>query len=402
MAILFIAITVSCGGTDPVAPPPEPPVVDNTITLKGNIAADLTIPADSSVVLSGEVRVVDGVTLTIGAGTVVKSRPSSTEVDLLVIMPGAKLIAIGTEAKPIKFTSGKPVGFRTTEDWGGIQFAGRATIPEGNALMEGVDVYYGGVVDNDDSGHLKYVIVEFAGRNITPEKQLNGIALFGVGSETIIEYIHLHMCGDDGIEPFGGTVNLNRVMATACGDDQIDVAPGWRGWMSNCISIGFAGNSGFEMDGDITGAVQTLANMYHCIGLHNYSTGSEDNYSFRMRRGGTFNWYDSVLIGNAPRFLRDGYDAGTDPSASVTTINFNNCVIQGVHDAVNNLNYATTTHFTNLTATRHDLTITGGTVETTATPNFALITDYDQIANHPLFNDARWSWAKGWTSFPAN
>ena len=70
-----------------------------------------------------------------------------------------------------------------------------------------------------DSGVLRYVVVKYAGSLVDPENELNGIAFQGVGNGTVVDYVQVHNNSDDGIECFGGTVNLKHVILTGNGDD---------------------------------------------------------------------------------------------------------------------------------------------------------------------------------------
>ena len=73
---------------------------------------------------------------------------------------------------------------------------------------EGGTGIYGGDDDNDDSGILRYVRVEYAGKILGTDNELNGFSFNGVGDETTVEYIQGYKGSDDGIELFGGTVNV--------------------------------------------------------------------------------------------------------------------------------------------------------------------------------------------------
>ena len=83
---------------------------------------------------------------------------------------------------------------------------------------------YGGDDPNDNSGILRYVRVEFAGIEFSPDNELNGIAFQGVGRGTIVENIQVSWNKDDGIEMFGGSVDIKRVVLTNIGDDSIALA----------------------------------------------------------------------------------------------------------------------------------------------------------------------------------
>jgi len=227
-------------------------------TLTGTLTESLTLTADKKWLLRGGVFIGDDVNqtvLTIEAGTTVYGETSTN--GMLVIRRGSKIVAEGTKDKPIVFTSSKSPGSRARGDWGGIIINGRATVNSCadttktcEAYGEGGTGYYGGDKDDDDSGSLRYVRIEFAGRLISPDNELNGLALQGVGSKTRLEYIQVHMGKDDGIEFFGGAANFKYVMITGSADDNLDWTDGWRGKGQFLVAVQYedAGDNGIEAD----------------------------------------------------------------------------------------------------------------------------------------------------------
>lgn len=176
----------------------------------------------------------DSSTLVIEPGVTVRGLPGS----FISIMRGSKIEAVGTSSKPILFTSLKTAD-RKRGEWGGLVINGNAPInacKPGSvvceAISEGIkdrEVKFGGSNAADNSGTLKYVVVEYAGYPISPDNELNGITFNGVGSNTEVEYIQVHMNSDDGVEFFGGTVNAKYVVLTGNEDDSMDWDMGWTG-----------------------------------------------------------------------------------------------------------------------------------------------------------------------------
>jgi len=206
------------------------PGIDKPVrVVRGRLTQDITLTRDTYWVLRGAVFVGESARLTIEAGTTVIGETATR--GTLVIERGAQIIANGTAAQPIVMTSDQPIGQRSRGDWGGLIINGRAPInlPGGVGIGEGSTGLYGGNVVNDNSGILRYVRVEFAGIEFSPDNELNGIAFQGVGNGTIVENIQIHFNKDDGIEMFGGTVDIKRVVLTGIGDDNIDWTHGWRG-----------------------------------------------------------------------------------------------------------------------------------------------------------------------------
>jgi hypothetical protein len=206
---------------------------DATVTLSGTISANTTLDASKVYKLVGFVYVASGVTLTIPAGTVIRGDQVSK--GTLVVTRGGKVMAEGTAAKPIVFTSNKAVGDRAPGDWGGVIILGKSlnNIPTGTGLIEGglTEPFgnHGGTDAADNSGTLKYVRIEFPGIAFTLNNEINGLTLGSVGSGTTIDYVQVSFSGDDSFEWFGGTVNAKHLVSIANVDDVFDFDNGFSG-----------------------------------------------------------------------------------------------------------------------------------------------------------------------------
>lgn len=243
---------------------------ENVVT--GEITQNTTWAADKIHILSGKVYLKEGVTLTIAAGTVIKGKEGIGSLASALIIPrGAKLIAEGTADKPIIFTSvldnikpGQKAGNSLAEydfgKWGGLLILGKAPISAANGdtetQIEGIpgDLIYGKFGGNDaadNSGIIKYVSVRHGGALIGDGNEINGITLGGVGTGTVIENIEVMGNLDDGVEIFGGTVNLKNVVVGFVGDDAIDVDMNYSGTVDNFYIIHGSDNTdeGLELDG---------------------------------------------------------------------------------------------------------------------------------------------------------
>ncbi|MYD86034.1 MAG: T9SS C-terminal target domain-containing protein, partial [Acidobacteria bacterium] len=194
---------------------------DRLCIVSGRITADTTFTADSLWLLDGAVFVEEPARLTIEAGTEVFGRSSTN--GTLIIARGAQILANGTADAPIVMTSDQKIGDRARGDWGGLIINGRAplNVPGGEAEGEGDTGVYGGTDPDDDSGHLYYVRVEFAGSEFSPDNELNGIAFQGVGRGTEVDHVMVKFNKDDGLEFFGGTVEVKHVICFAIADDSI-------------------------------------------------------------------------------------------------------------------------------------------------------------------------------------
>lgn len=225
---------------------------DGPVFIEGEINADTTW-ACPTYVLDGRVFVVNNATLTINAGTTILGAPGVEGGSTLVVTRGSQLNAVGTASEPIVFTSGNPEGERVTGDWAGIALLGSATTNDGACIddadtgtpecdapgfledrIEGIEVAddrgrYGGTDDASSCGNLQYVRIEFAGAELSPDNELNGLTLGGCGSATTLSYIQVHRGKDDAIEFFGGTASLDHIVISGPSDDGLDCDEGWRG-----------------------------------------------------------------------------------------------------------------------------------------------------------------------------
>ncbi len=183
------------------APPVNVPGIDKpVIVVTGSVSGTESWTNNFYYVLRGAVFVPAGATLNIQAGTRVIGESGS--VGTLIMLRGGRLNAIGTREQPIVFTSDQAIGDRNRGDWGGVIINGRApvNIEGGQGLGEADTGVYGGDNPNDDSGIMRYVRVEFAGVEFSPDNELNGIAFQAVGRGSTYEYIQVHMNRDDALE----------------------------------------------------------------------------------------------------------------------------------------------------------------------------------------------------------
>ena len=308
LLIIFLIVGLfSCkkelGGTN------TPINIPASTTLSGNINITTTLTADKVWTLKGYVYVTDGAKLIIQPGTTIIS--DIAEKGALIIERGAQLIAEGTAAKPIVFTSGKAVGERTPGDWGGIVLLGRAITNRSSepTIEGGIGRAYGGNNDADNSGVLKYIRIEYAGVAAMPNSEINALTLGAVGSGTILENIQTVYANDDAFEFFGGTVNASNLYAYATADDDFDFDFGYRGTITNSISkrdpqfvdMGDAGN-GVESDNDGVGSTSQpythpkLLNLI-LIGPFNATSLPNHNLGLRFRRASQFTIQNSKIIG---------------------------------------------------------------------------------------------------------
>jgi len=242
-----------------------------SVAKQGDITANETWTANNIYLLNGKVVVRDGVTLTIEPGTIVKGETGTLSLaSALVVARGGKIIAEGTADKPIIFTSiedrievGQMIGSNSNADvsglWGGIIILGEAPVSTADGDTEGQiegipadDDYgrYGGSDATDNSGVLRYVSIRHGGVALGEGNEINGLTLGGVGSATVIDHIEVVANADDGIECFGGTVNITNALVYGQGDDGLDIDQNYSGTFDNSMVIqGIDSDAAMEIDG---------------------------------------------------------------------------------------------------------------------------------------------------------
>lgn len=204
------------------------------VEVSGEISSNTRWTCDKTYILTDLTYVVDDTALTIEPGTVIRGQERAA----LVITRGSRLVARGTRAAPIVFTSDLLEGERGPGDWGGVALLGAAPINAKGGIdqVEGIgsgEAYgeYGGDDEEHDCGHLRYVRVEFAGYELSVDNELNGISVAGCGSNTLLEYVQVHRGSDDGIEFWGGAARVRYLVVSGSQDDSIDWDAGYRGKM---------------------------------------------------------------------------------------------------------------------------------------------------------------------------
>lgn len=334
MKKLFLSMAVvglllaSCSDDD--NPTPELPKGDGI--LSGNITGNRTLSADTVYTLQGATYVKSGATLTIPAGTRIEADYSETEdVAFLAVERGATINAIGTAEMPIIFTSNRATP--EPADWGGLVICGNAATNKGaNAQAEVGGLTYGGNNAADNSGTLSHIIIEYSGNLITQTSEFNALTFYGVGSGTTVNNIFINQVSDDGVEFFGGSVNVDHITVLGSQDDSFDWAEGWNGTASflyadQSVAANFSSDSrGIEADNNEDGATlapisnPTLSNIT-LIGRNSASVTKEAGI---MLRRGTLGKLSNV-------YLKDFIaGAGIEADGTESIAHFTANPVQGV------------------------------------------------------------------------
>lgn len=295
----------------------DPIVTSNEIIVSSNITSNTTWETGKVYILAGRITVESGATLTIQPGVIVKGQAGTgSNATALLIARGGKINAVGTPTQPIIFTSiadeivpGQIASPNLDPDinglWGGVIILGNAPISAAAASIqiEGIPAsdpngLYGGTDPLDNSGTLQYVSIRHGGANIGEGNEINGLTLGAVGSGTTISYIEIISNQDDGVEVFGGTVNLSNFVLWNIGDDAVDADQGWTGTIDNFIVIN-AGDEACELDGPEGAAVSANFTLTHgtikgenCDGLvdndPNTNVNMNNIYFFDLTMGQDF------------------------------------------------------------------------------------------------------------------
>ena len=349
------------------APAPEPMWTDGwtewdpqnanypspSVNINVNITSNTTWAADKVYLLQGQIFVKNGATLTIEPGTIIRGDKSSNGAGLF-ICKGSKINAAGTASKPIVFTSNQAAGSRGLGDWGGIILLGKSTNNQtgGNAYIEGFapssDTEFGGGSspdDNDNSGIMQYVRIEFGGYVYQPNKEINGLTFGSVGKETIIDHIQVSFTNDDAFEWFGGNVNCKHLVSYRNLDDDFDTDYGYSGNVQFALSVrdpqiaddpAVSTSEGFESDNDATGTTaspQTAA-VFSNVTLIGPYRGNNTNViangyrrGARLRRNTALKIFNSIFIDHQRGVHVDGTLCETN--AGNNTLKFMHNIVAG-------------------------------------------------------------------------
>jgi len=420
------------------APPVTVPGIDKpVVVVTGSVTGTENWTSNNYYVLRGAVFVPDGATLNIAAGTRIIGEAGS--VGTLIVLRGGKLNAIGTRTAPIVFTSDQAVGNRARGDWGGIILNGRAPVnlEGGEGAGEGDTGVYGGNNPNDSSGTMRYVRVEFAGVEFSPDNELNGIAFQGVGRGGSYEYIQVHMNRDDALEWFGGTADIKYAVASNAADDSFDWTFGWSG-RAQFVAItqrGDDADNGIEADNNefnnnlLPRSNPHIYNITLC-GDPDTAEGAEGPRGANLRRGTAFTIRNFLVTGfKATGFqISDGatvaqVDNGTsqmgagvawgvrNATTGVAGANMHSSVTPfitsgrfpsirvGVTDAEAGISAANCSNHENPNFQPTGVaTLAGGQITPIQPPNdgfFEAVTFIGAVPPAPADN-----WMTGWTSFP--
>ncbi len=309
---------------------------DTTVNLSGVYLENLVLDSAIDYIITGPVLMASGTTLTIPAGMTIKAQPVGVNA-YIAIQQGAQINALGTASNPIVFTSN--ASSPSSGDWGGLVLCGKAPInstadgSEDTATSEVGGLSYGGNTPSDNSGTMQYVRIEYAGGAIDGNAELNGLSLYGVGDGTTIDYVEVFEGSDDGIEFFGGTVNVSHIVIVNAEDDSMDWTEGYTGTLTDIyVQHGVAHDKAFECDGYNTdfsneGGYFSAPNVFNVTVV-----GANDASEAIRLRAGTQGIFTNIVLNDFDEgFDLDG-DTGDNPTGQgvldgalgVVDVTFNN------------------------------------------------------------------------------
>lgn len=320
-----------------------------TNIIAGTIDKDTRLTKRNTYQLVGVVYVTNNATLTIEPGTVIRGDDKTC--GTLVITNGAKIMAEGLETDPIVFTSNKEIAERKPGDWGGIIILGKAPINTIGGIhilpfdLEPMLNHYGGQDAEDNSGILKYVRVEYAGRKLSSLKELNGISLAGVGRKTVLSNIQVTYSNDDSFECYGGDLNMNNLISYRTTDDDFDFTQGAQINISNSIAIrhpfssDISGSRCFEVDSyDKIGNTDMTKKLTKINAANITLVNLEENNqglvreSVYVRENTFFNLSNSIVSGFTPFVLLEGNIGNGD--VNLSKITFKNLIINNCNGGI--------------------------------------------------------------------
>ena len=405
------------------------------VDVSQDITASTTWTADKTYTLKGFIHVGNGATLTIQPGTKIMG-DFNTLGSSLFVLRGAKINAVGTAANPIVFTSSRAAGQRQPGDWGGLILIGNAKInrsgtvnvegtgTDGNTVASGKNytlAYSGGTADDDNSGTLSYVRVEFAGFAPLQDQELNSFTFAAVGSGTRISYLQAMAGLDDSYEFFGGGLVGDHLVSYESGDDHFDMSEGFKGKLQYLIALqttqltprtGSGSLStdpeGIENDGcngsgcdlgfDSTPFTIPVIANFTLIGTGDAATSGSSGGIGMMLRRGTGGYYVNGVVARYPRggvslrdaatYARAGGTATTDLATAdlaIKNVVFteNGAVFQGANgtNVQNSLDMSGNALVASTAATTALLTTFPATVSASTT---ASAFDWTPAASSPL------------------
>ncbi len=286
-------------------------LTDNTVALSNDNIYVLASGFPGTVIGNGDAADGDAtnddhIQLKIDAGTLILGNAQ----EALVVTRGSKIEAKGTAANPIVMTSKTQFdnwaaggdGESGRGEWAGFALMGYAPTNECgtpcDVASEGEIGAYGGDKNDDSSGDIEYVVVRHAGNDIDGQgNELNGLTLFGVGSNTKLSHIQVHKGLDDGIEHFGSSDFMDHVVLTDNQDDSFDWGQGYTGGVQFMVAKQADDKSDrlIEADNDHANPDATPVSQPRLANITLMGSGTNTTSGVLLRRGTGANIHNAVV-----------------------------------------------------------------------------------------------------------
>jgi hypothetical protein len=388
-------------------------VLKGTYTQNIHLSNNVHYVVDGPVFFGGDN--VNSATLTIDPG--VKTYGESGA-DFIRISRGSKIQVNGTHEMPVTMTGAaeSTADESTTGLWGGLVMNGNAPLngcSVGTVLCEaeaeGNAGVYGGTNPTESSGTITYLVIKYAGFEISPGNELNSLTLNSIGSGTLIDYVQLHNGSDDGFETFGGTVNAKHLVLTGNDDDSLDWQKGWTGKVQHVLVIQKpVGDRGIEADNN-SAARDSLPRSNPQVANVTLLGKSSNNVGIKLRDGTAGRIYNAVVKGygsacvdidHGPTFLNGGSSA-TSLTGQLTIVNSLFDCTRIANDAAAD-NWSTVAWFqgqagnissaSGMTSYINTDAVNASTAATLPNDGF-----FDQVSHIGAVKDADSDWTLGWT-----
>ena len=402
-----------------------------TVAVDDNILQNTVWKSGNTYVLSKLTFVESNARLTIEPGVTVRGKNGSA----LIVTRDASVHARGRADQPIVFTSAKALGKRQAGDWGGLVLLGNAPVNR-DAHIEGIESSdsrgdFGGSDTSSSCGVLDFVRIEFAGFEISKDNELNGLTLGGCGDGTIVRNVQVHMGLDDGVEVFGGTVDLKNIVVTGADDDAFDWDMGWTGRVQNLIIQMHPdrGDNGFEGDSykaDMDAQPRSEPQFYN-VTMISDPQGQKRHRAMTVRRGSGGHFHN-VLIDGFTTELIDLRDEPVGRLVSAGNLSFSSLIVAGTSaeqafpqesaesddDAgfdesayldAQRLEFVASTGLSEQASDIHEPRFSPARINYSVKPTSLPQGEFwDESADYfgAVRPGDRRDWSRGWTAFPAN
>ena len=254
------------------------------------------------------------VELSIEPGAIIYASGSS----FLMVNRGNTINAVGTAARPIVFTSRDNVlglnGEDSSGQWGGVVLGGRAPVTDCIApgatpgtvncerQVEGAaqPAIFGGATPGDSSGTLSFVQIRYSGFVLSGDNELQSLTTGGTGSGTVFNNVMSFNSSDDGVEFFGGFVDMKGLVVVGAEDDSIDTDTGVKANLQYVVAVqrNEVGDAIIEADSN-NGLQDQTPRQNTRISNATFIQRKTDDQVVRIRGGTDYALLNTLIVDNS-------------------------------------------------------------------------------------------------------